>query len=613
MTARHQQAKGKLCVKRLNDVMVGGGSIPAIVLNMVKVFPRQHLEKVEGSTAAPAILSDAEEEARRQDFEKRRLNAMEKVSDQIQQEVEADVDEMAPEAWRALTKSLCPEEFYEGLSGDGRAEVDSWREKRGAILRDRIQKEVEAELEVDDTLSKRESIPFVRALVTTKHGSPRSNGKMVTDRQALLTIWNPTEDHMEKFEEGKSVLVLNLSVRNSKYDGMLQLTANNRTRMESVGDQQNRLGQLSSAPSAYQSLLRVHVASRKLLGNVRNHHSRNDTTGQRTNLRRLPSSFRGPKEVDIIGVVFEIRDNNVYVTDESKLGVRIQFEENQQLLRINLGDTIAFSDVTLGPFDVHGDCAMASYSSSSSFSRRPISSSSSSCATSTPTAATGGQRSLTLSRWSVSPNGQSCLEHMQSFLRSKIRIRASIDQVTAVGYLSGLRFDAGCAGASQLHVEVECGPNGVIHQWELPLCLLEEMRSACLLSQQQQENIAHNPEEAVGGREQGTQSATNSSDRMNGDESRNDRSLLSSSSRPSTTEEAWTRLNADEEETAEQLGMLEPIFRQRGLLWRFQLRPSNGRGYAVESVEVAEVESLSRSLMCIHRQQQQQQQQQKWV
>ena len=87
---------GKLLVKRISDVVPGGGKLPLIRVFVERVYPLLYYEKCEGdgpdaanaSSARRPVLTQQEEDMRRKDFEKRRSRAIEKATEQLQSEIE---------------------------------------------------------------------------------------------------------------------------------------------------------------------------------------------------------------------------------------------------------------------------------------------------------------------------------------------------------------------------------------------------------------------------------------------------------------------------------------------------------------------------------------------
>jgi breast cancer 2 susceptibility protein len=83
---------GLLLVKKVSDIIPGGGEIPITRLFVVRRYPLLYLEKSQKLSSSDCrrspILSESEEERRQKEFEKRVLRAIEKLTESIQKEVE---------------------------------------------------------------------------------------------------------------------------------------------------------------------------------------------------------------------------------------------------------------------------------------------------------------------------------------------------------------------------------------------------------------------------------------------------------------------------------------------------------------------------------------------
>ena len=170
------------------------------------------------------------------------------------------MDEGAPEVWAAVAKNPSPEDAYDCLSEEARLIVSKWNEKRRILLQKRVEEEVQAEMEADHSLV-RESIPFVRLKVCSV--GPCSSVKC---EEAMLTIWKPTEDQLGMIQEGQSVEAQNLSVRQSMFDGFLQLTGNSRTVLEEFRPAKSSFLQpLAFSKRRFLTLFEVHLLCHKLL------------------------------------------------------------------------------------------------------------------------------------------------------------------------------------------------------------------------------------------------------------------------------------------------------------------------------------------------------------
>jgi breast cancer 2 susceptibility protein len=90
-TMSRRSSHGLLLVRRVSDILPGGGNIPCLQVTIVKRYPKLFYEK-SGDSSGPggssSILSEAKEDARRMEFERRTMSAVEKISESIEEELE---------------------------------------------------------------------------------------------------------------------------------------------------------------------------------------------------------------------------------------------------------------------------------------------------------------------------------------------------------------------------------------------------------------------------------------------------------------------------------------------------------------------------------------------
>jgi hypothetical protein len=410
-------------------------------------------------------------------------------------------------------KSMSPSEFFEGLNADDKVIMSNWREKRSIILRDRLQKEVEAELECDTSLI-RKSTPFIRLLVQTQDVASQEEKpyKAAKCEEALLTIWQPTEDQIGVLKAGSVLQLQNVAVRESKYDGLVQLTANSRTCLEALESSVVPTRRSSQSTKRwFQNLFRIHLQSHKLQG----------------------SADKNSRLVDVDTVVVllkvETLDSSadekllLYVTDETKLILRIHCDivpsglersswEHQSgkegVMRI-----LSLSNLRVLPFDRVENCAVARFCDTSILSKE------------------ASNRLDLLRNWAES-GGQDTVDNVSHFMDARLSIRERHDWLTALGYIVGFKVES----SSSLQIEVDTGGDQ-LQDWEFPIHLLQEL-------------VFEGSEVAVS-------------------------------------------LCPDEEKRAIALGVMEKLFRARGIIFRFQLRRkpetrASANRFLVSALEVAE-------------------------
>jgi hypothetical protein len=217
-----------------------------------------------------------------------------------------DVDENAPEAWKRMYSNSSPDEVFVSLKGNEQEDITRWNDQRSKVIQQRLQDEVQAELETQSSLSlHRKSAPFLRVKV---HSVNPRQGRC---ESGLLTIWNPNEEQLNLLKEGSFVQIYNLTVRDLLHDGHLQLTANNRTLVEGYSfDSPLFTGKIGYVARRYLSMIDVHMLC---------HHSA--TGGEKT--------IQSDEFDTVVACANMTMTSNgkqeflIYVTDESYLILRI--------------------------------------------------------------------------------------------------------------------------------------------------------------------------------------------------------------------------------------------------------------------------------------------------
>lgn len=377
---------------------------------------------------------------------------------------------MAPELWKRLMKSASPGDFYERLSRSEQGIVDRWKEKREILLRDMVQKEIEASLEGDATVF-RESTPFMRAYVKSYELTRSGDGtdKATVTKGAMLTIWNPSEQQLGLFREGNVVRIRNLSVRASKHEGLLQLTAGSNTQMESVSSfptAKDTLTSIGYSRRLFEKLIHVHLTARKL------------------STDELPSS--PAPEVDTAGILLRVlREGRgcteerelIYFTDETGLVLRVErehppdeeadFDSLSWSARQNIERhcTIAFRDLRVTHFDSTEKCAVAVYAETSSIVTK-----------------VAGDRLSELKEWAKTPAGHWLLRRVASSMDASVPVNQCnfTRTCTVVGYIEGFCIPGGLESSNHSHLEirVDCG-GSTLQVFDFPFFLLDEALQMC--------------------------------------------------------------------------------------------------------------------------------------
>jgi hypothetical protein len=367
------------------------------------------------------------------------------------------VDEGAPQNWVKLMQSQSPEDLFQSMSEQDKYLISSWKEKRHFLIRKRVQEEVEAELETDLSLV-RESVPFLRLKVQSVQESPSCKSE-----DALLTIWQPTEEQLSILKEGNILQFQSLSVRQTQFDGLLQLTGNSRTIIQEFELTKSlHLSLFNQAQRRFLNMFEIHLMSHKLLA---------DYNGARP---RLPDFDTVGVQLKSIHTLINEKEVCVYLSDEFGLILRIECDNSSPLPSSGQEEfpVFAFCDLRLLSFDFEQNCAVARFNEKSSLNK------------STP-------RIEELRNWATQYSyGYSRLQRLLFYLDAKLPMWERANRISAVGHVVGLK----CASSDKLHIEVDCGSSRV-EEWELPVGLLEDVLP--VVSQNQQVSLTIEEEERL--------------------------------------------------------------------------------------------------------------------
>jgi hypothetical protein len=322
--------------------------------------------------------------------------------------------------------------------------ISSWQEKRGTILRDRLQKEVEAELECDEGLA-RDSTPFLRVLVQSFDFSSASaiQSSQTKSEVALLTFWKPTNEQMSHLQEGTAFMIRNLQVRDHTFDGLIQFTANSKTTISKSVQCPERMP--CNIQRRFFSGFHLSIISREMAkanSSVASISSDVDTVLALIHVRR--SDSRALK-----GAV-------VYGSDETGLLIRIHFDaefHGMNSLDCKSFPVIAFNDLKVLCYDEEENCAVAKFCDTSSVF-------------------TGSsERVDQVKTWATKTPAIHALEQLGKHLSSQLPLDQLGSVTKALGYVIGIKV---CC-PDKLRIEVDC-KRSTICEWEFPASLLPLLR-----------------------------------------------------------------------------------------------------------------------------------------
>eukprot|EP00751_Fragilariopsis_kerguelensis_P034173 CAMPEP_0170968308 /NCGR_PEP_ID=MMETSP0735-20130129/43197_1 /TAXON_ID=186038 /ORGANISM="Fragilariopsis kerguelensis, Strain L26-C5" /LENGTH=331 /DNA_ID=CAMNT_0011387345 /DNA_START=11 /DNA_END=1004 /DNA_ORIENTATION=+ len=330
---------------------------------------------------------------------------IEKLTDRIQAEVEQEVDENSPDVWKQVMTSSRPEEIHESFNDQDKDTFSRWKEQRSALIHSRVREELEAELETETSLTL-ESKRFQRVLVYSTN--PKNSGR----ESALLTIWQPTEEQLGLLKEGTSVEINDLAVRDTIYDGNLQLIASSKTIIKSFVFQASSLiEKIGFRHRRFLNMFQVHKLS----------HEANKTT------RKKPLDF------DVAAV-------QMHVIEPSDFLDAFLFKKTL-LLGEKRFSPYAMRDLHICPFDQEQQCAVAEFRERSSV-------------------VMSNQYVERLVNW-VSLAAQKDLPQIVAYLRAGLPLwEQTSDKRISLGYIMGLRTES----MEKIYIEVDCCGHGC-YEW----------------------------------------------------------------------------------------------------------------------------------------------------
>jgi len=356
---------GTLGIKRLKDVIPGGGFIPSINLVVCKAYPILFMEANDSSKIVSnrTTLTESENSRRQGDFEKRKQKFVERITEEVRQKIIEEIDESAPEIWRAMDASINPSDFHTQLSEDQQNEIDRWYNRRLTLINDEMHRAVTKSFSSERNMQ-RQSTRFIRFLVrswVTKNDLI-SKGRDIKD-EGILTIWEPSQGQIEMLKEGSLIQFHNLDVKASSNSDQKQLSARRSTIMQKSNNSPSEEDLKTSGYSKrkYLPLLRVHLKSKKL-GN---------------------ESISCP-ELDCAGYLLDLKETKIevgmrlliYLTDITGLVLRIEYDgcalsdfthRHKLKPEAQKSTLLLFRDLRVCPFDRLEGCARAIWTQSTTF------------------------------------------------------------------------------------------------------------------------------------------------------------------------------------------------------------------------------------------------------
>lgn len=170
---------------------------------------------------------------------------------------------MSPEEWKVLLRHPSPDDFLNDADESTRNAVRTWQQRRKSLITERMRMELEARFE-DNGLDQKPSRPFIKFLIQDATVDERLTE---TSGQAFLTIWGPSPDQLELFQENASIRGQQLSVRKFRYDGLLQLSGNARTQFSAtLTGPSSALTKMAASPPLSRGVFQTTLLSKRCVG-----------------------------------------------------------------------------------------------------------------------------------------------------------------------------------------------------------------------------------------------------------------------------------------------------------------------------------------------------------
>ena len=315
------------------------------------------------------------------------------------------------------------------MDAQSRRAVECWSNQRGQLIAKRVQEEVEDRLE-EANLSLRPSRPFLRLVVSTTVAAVECIEEEAEHEMATLTIWDPTARHLEVACEGAYLRLSNVSVRDARYHGRIQLSLGRNGSCEAMGSP----SQHNQSPT--QSLVGLSLLLRRRESERRE----DDTEG----------CDEPDPIVDVVGIVFRIvrpeeesSPTCLILTDESGHTLRIRCREAlvnasnfpRTGLDVECPSVVCVRRLRACSFDAATCSAVAESTWCTTIQNEP------------------SRRSRKLAAWASKPEGKERLAAMCRYDSTGLLLHSMSDYRDLLGYIHDFSVRAGY----RIVASVDCG------------------------------------------------------------------------------------------------------------------------------------------------------------
>jgi hypothetical protein len=345
---------------------------------------------------------------------------------------------MAPIEWLEMLKHPSPNEFLSQTNVATRKSINAWTLRRKHLIAERIRQELEACFEEKD-LDVKPSKPFLKLIVRDVVHDERLDND---SSHAFLTIWGPTSSQLEILQEGAELRARQLSLRDIKYDGMLQLSANSRTHFQAVSRKISAPEAFSELKTRYRQVHGVFQACRLS--------------------KKFDSNQPTSSSIDLVGTVIKAEHDKdspwrTYLTDQS--GMVIRLESTEQIFetkQLPPYTAVLVRSVQVSRFDEVEYVGVASLDSQATVVNN------------------GPSASLRrLTRWLDTNNGREAIDNTLRTLNAQLlpMLKMRSNRTLLLAHL----VEFCVMDTKQLILKVDCGSENLLHL-NLPLSLLENLQ-----------------------------------------------------------------------------------------------------------------------------------------
>ncbi|CAO2193802.1 unnamed protein product [Urochloa humidicola] len=191
-------------------IKASGGRVPRTLVGIKRIYPVLYRERLPDGRSI--VRSERMERKALQLYHQRVSKIAEDILFEQQENCDStDDNEEGAKICKMLQRAAEPEVIMAGMTSEQLMHFSSYREKQKVVMQNEVAKKVQKALEIAD-LSSRDITPFLKVrvigLVSKLSASTSSN------KEGLITIWNPTEMQKADLVEGQIYSVTGLMPSN---------------------------------------------------------------------------------------------------------------------------------------------------------------------------------------------------------------------------------------------------------------------------------------------------------------------------------------------------------------------------------------------------------------